>query len=76
MTDGAPRKLQPTFRLEPGDGTGNSLADARARNHQGQCGFPGCGKPVGDATFLGFRICAEHDEEVDADLRHLLHRCD
>lgn len=72
MTDGAPRRLQSTWKLESGDGTGCSLADARARNLRNKCGFPGCEEPPGDGTFMGFRVCVKHGEESDAYLRHLL----
>ena len=56
------------WKLEPGDGTGNSIADAMARNDQGICGYLGCGKSlpegaVGRASFG--KLCEEHQKEVD-----------
>lgn len=41
-----PMKLQATWRMEPGDGTGCSIADMQVRNARGECGSQGCVNPL------------------------------
>ena len=55
----------------PGEG-GDSITEARQRNHDGHCGVRGCTNPLGEGTFMGVRVCDQHDAETTAHLRHLL----
>lgn len=50
----------------------DSIVAARERNHAGRCGIKDCTNPVGEATFMGVRICDDHDAATAAHLRHLL----
>ena len=66
--------LKPDFSVSPGDGTGNALADARARNRQGRCAMQGCGKPMDPSIpprgNLGC-MCRECDDQFEAELQGL-----
>jgi hypothetical protein len=57
-----------SWKLEPGDGTGNSIADAMVRNDQGICGHLGCGKPLPEGAIGSMaygKLCEEHQKEID-----------
>ena len=48
--------------MEPGDGTGHSIADAQSRNAQGLCAMFNCGKPMNrenEWTVFGGVLCDE-----------------
>ena len=73
--------MRPKFTLEPGDGTGCSIADARVRNNNGLCGMQSCGGKLGkDENMLGMffiRLCdscyedyKKFVEEMKRDLTH------
>jgi hypothetical protein len=56
----------PTFRLEPGDGSGCSLEDARVRNTKGICAIFGCGNPLSIKNYwvVGY-VCDDCDEKYE-----------
>lgn len=58
------KKMMPVWRIEPGDGTGDSLADVRVRNASGLCAVRSCGKPlvVGCEWWFGC-LCLECHEQ-------------
>lgn len=51
--------------MEPGDGTGCSLQDAKVRNEKGLCAIQGCGKVCdGGYGFLNVKLCNPHSDEI------------
>ena len=59
--------LIPKFNIEPGDGTGNSIADAQVRNSKGICIVQDCNKLMIQEDdyyyFCGF-LCEEHKKSI------------
>lgn len=51
--------LQPNIKLEPCDGTGTSLKDAKIRNSRGLCAIQGCGKPVNRKNVWAIGYCCD-----------------
>ena len=47
----------PSFKLEPGDGTGCSIADGMKRNEQGMCGSYQCSNFKSNFYFMGVALC-------------------
>lgn len=65
--------LVPVFRIEPGDGTGNSLADAKARNAKGLCAVINCGKPLSaECTWRFGQLCSACDAQWKQSLNTLI----
>jgi len=40
------KKIKTKWQMEPGDGTGSSIADARIRNEKGICALKDCNKKI------------------------------
>jgi hypothetical protein len=64
--------LTPTFHLNEGDGSGNSLADARVRNANGRCATQGCNNHLDPSIptrgMLGC-LCRNCDEVFEQELQ-------
>lgn len=59
-------KLKTIWSMQPGDGTGCSIADATVRNQNGVCSILGCGKALtSDAVSYGIlqKLCSDHEAE-------------
>jgi len=62
------KKLQAIWRMEPGDGTGCSIADAEVRNASGVCALLNCGKPIApDAVSHGLfcKLCLDCEAQIE-----------
>lgn len=73
------RKLKATYKLEPGDGTGHSIADMRVRNARGICSFQGCGKKIkenAESRGMYGELCDEHDAEIETSIKRLIRQSD
>ncbi len=60
--------LKPKWTIEPGDGTGCSLQDAKVRNDRGICAYLDCGQPLspsGTSWGLMQKLCVQHEESLD-----------
>jgi hypothetical protein len=58
--------MTPSFNIEPGDGTGSSLKDARIRNNNGICAITNCGKPCLDSCISGVLLfCKTHRKTLN-----------
>jgi len=51
--------MQPIMRLEPCDGTGSSLKDAKIRNSRGVCAIQDCGKPMNRSRVWAIGYCCD-----------------
>jgi hypothetical protein len=54
------KKLKSKWKIEPGDGSGMSIADALVRNSNGLCAIMNCGKPMNcknEYTIFGGILC-------------------
>jgi len=66
--------LKPTFTIEPGDGTGSSVADCIARNEKGLCGYQKCGNPIrkdSPKITLAQQVCDDCYESHEKLLRNM-----
>jgi len=67
--------MKAVWKMEPGDGTGCSIADAMVRNERGLCSIQGCNNPItSDAISYGLfcKMCPDCENELTRTFTELL----